>query len=128
MKQGMLAALFFAVLAFGFGMTQAPSDASADTEQVSPELVEPGVALDADELQGGSCGDGQCQPPEDCNTCPQDCGQCCGNRRCEPPEDLRVRLRTSRCSFSSTMRIGRPTRRTASLRSARRSEAVISAS
>ena len=36
---------------------------------------------------GGSCGDGKCSPPEDCNTCPQDCGQCCGNYKCEPPED-----------------------------------------
>jgi len=36
---------------------------------------------------GGSCGNGKCEPPEDCSTCPQDCGQCCGNRRCEPPED-----------------------------------------
>jgi hypothetical protein len=33
------------------------------------------------------CGDGKCQPPEDCKTCPQDCGGCCGNQKCEPPED-----------------------------------------
>ena len=38
---------------------------------------------------GGSCGNGKCEPPEDCNTCPQDCGQCCGNYKCEPPEDCR---------------------------------------
>lgn len=37
----------------------------------------------------GNCGDGQCQPPEDCHSCPQDCGSCCGNNRCEPPEDCR---------------------------------------
>jgi len=36
---------------------------------------------------GGNCGNGKCEPPEDCNTCPQDCGQCCGNFKCEPPED-----------------------------------------
>jgi len=35
----------------------------------------------------GSCGDHKCAPPEDCNTCPQDCGTCCGNYRCDPPED-----------------------------------------
>ncbi|HEY1954150.1 MAG TPA: hypothetical protein VGH28_01020 [Polyangiaceae bacterium] len=35
----------------------------------------------------GACGDGQCSPPEDCNSCPQDCGSCCGNNHCEPPED-----------------------------------------
>jgi hypothetical protein len=35
----------------------------------------------------GSCGDGQCAPPEDCSSCPQDCGSCCGNNKCEPPED-----------------------------------------
>ncbi|MBK8168958.1 MAG: hypothetical protein IPK60_01285 [Sandaracinaceae bacterium] len=42
---------------------------------------------DATTLQRGSCGDGQCAAPEDCNTCPRDCGQCCGDRRCAPPED-----------------------------------------
>lgn len=47
----------------------------------SPESASP--------VEAGSCGDGQCQPPEDCHTCPQDCGGCCGNRRCEPPEDCR---------------------------------------
>ena len=36
---------------------------------------------------GGSCGDGKCSPPEDCSSCPQDCGSCCGNYHCEPPED-----------------------------------------
>jgi hypothetical protein len=34
-----------------------------------------------------SCGDYRCSPPEDCNSCPQDCGDCCGDRRCAPPED-----------------------------------------
>ena len=36
---------------------------------------------------GSECGNGSCEPPEDCNTCPQDCGDCCGNHKCEPPED-----------------------------------------
>ncbi len=35
------------------------------------------------------CGNGSCEPPEDCNSCPSDCGDCCGNHRCEPPEDCR---------------------------------------
>jgi len=76
MKQSLVVALFVSVLGFGFGMTQA--------SDLAPT---PGIALEADELQGGSCGDGRCQPPEDCNTCPSDCGTCCGNYRCEPPED-----------------------------------------
>ncbi|HEY2367858.1 MAG TPA: hypothetical protein VGH87_15780 [Polyangiaceae bacterium] len=38
---------------------------------------------------GGNCGNGKCEPPEDCNSCPQDCGTCCGNYKCEPPEDCR---------------------------------------
>lgn len=86
MRQGMLAAFMIAALSIGFGMAQAPDDVP------NPSLTDPGVAgpavgSDADELQGGSCGDRQCQPPEDCHSCPQDCGSCCGNNRCEPPED-----------------------------------------
>lgn len=53
---------------------------------VTPTAVAPG-ATDAVPLQDASCGDGQCSPPEDCNTCPRDCGNCCGDRRCLPPED-----------------------------------------
>ena len=34
-----------------------------------------------------TCGDSRCEPPEDCNTCPSDCGSCCGDGRCAPPED-----------------------------------------
>jgi hypothetical protein len=32
------------------------------------------------------CGDGYCDPPEDCSTCSEDCGICvyCGNGICEP--------------------------------------------
>ncbi len=74
-RLGMLATILVAALALGFGMSQAP-DAPA-----------PQVAPAADPLQGGSCGDYRCQPPEDCRSCPQDCGDCCGNHRCEPPED-----------------------------------------
>jgi len=52
-----------------------------------------GLAITAPSTQAapaalhGSCGDGKCAPPEDCNSCPQDCGSCCGNYKCEPPED-----------------------------------------
>lgn len=38
---------------------------------------------------GSECGNGSCEPPEDCNSCPSDCGDCCGNRKCEPPEDCK---------------------------------------
>lgn len=47
--------------------------------------VEEGSAIALD----GQCGDGRCQPPEDCNSCSQDCGSCCGDHRCQPPEDER---------------------------------------
>lgn len=30
------------------------------------------------------CGDGQCDPGEDCGSCETDCGACCGNTVCEP--------------------------------------------
>ena len=80
MKQSMVAAFFVALLGLGFGMAQA--NAATPSRSATPA-----VAVDASPLQGGSCGDNRCQPPEDCNTCPQDCGTCCGNFRCEPPED-----------------------------------------
>lgn len=87
MKQGMIATFFAAALAFGFGMSQAPAAASPAAPIVAPA---------ADELQG-SCGDYQCQPPEDCHSCPQDCGDCCGNYRCEPPEDCNSCPQDCRC-------------------------------
>jgi len=45
-------------------------------------------ATDAEPMQA-SCGDGRCSAPEDCNSCPGDCGSCCGDGRCSPPEDAR---------------------------------------
>ncbi|GAB4509594.1 MAG: hypothetical protein Tsb0020_26210 [Haliangiales bacterium] len=41
---------------------------------------------------GPTCGDGVCEPGEDCETCPEDCGECppppvCGDGVCEPGED-----------------------------------------
>ncbi len=53
-------------------------------------LTTPSEALAPDEavpMQRDTCGDGRCQPPDDCNSCPQDCGSCCGDNRCAPPED-----------------------------------------
>jgi hypothetical protein len=57
--------------------------AAAPAPEESPALAleTPGVPLEA------KCGDGKCSPPEDCNTCPQDCGKCCGDGKCLPPED-----------------------------------------
>ncbi|MGE0791289.1 MAG: hypothetical protein AB7S26_36785 [Sandaracinaceae bacterium] len=57
----------------------APDDTVEQDSEVAP----------ADPLQGGSCGDGRCQPPEDCHSCEQDCGSCCGDHHCAPPEDCR---------------------------------------
>jgi hypothetical protein len=37
-----------------------------------------------------NCGDGECQPEEDCTVCPEDCGECpdtCGDSVCQPYED-----------------------------------------
>ncbi len=31
-----------------------------------------------------TCGNGTCDPLEDCQTCPCDCGPCCGNGTCQP--------------------------------------------
>jgi len=45
---------------------------------------------------GALCGDEKCQSPEDCETCPGDCGACtvCGNQICEttgtPPESCQT--------------------------------------
>ena len=90
MRQGLLASLFAAALAFGFGMTQAPTGALAApaTTTDAPEALE---------LQRENCGDHRCQPPEDCRSCPEDCGSCCGNGRCEPPEDCRSCPQDCRC-------------------------------
>jgi hypothetical protein len=38
------------------------------------------------QLSGGAppvCGNGSCDSGENCNNCPQDCGQCCGNTVCD---------------------------------------------
>lgn len=67
--------------ALGLGTSSAtPAQARAQSEAAID------VAGEAAPAQA-SCGDYRCSPPEDCNSCPQDCGDCCGDRRCGPPED-----------------------------------------
>jgi hypothetical protein len=74
------AVLAFAVLALALGAASAP--ALGDTPRAADASALP-ESLPAQ----ASCGDYQCSPPEDCNSCPQDCGSCCGDGRCAPPED-----------------------------------------
>jgi hypothetical protein len=81
MKHAIFVMLLVVGLVLGIGMTVTPADATPGTDAPTAPLTSDPVPLDE------SCGDGQCQPPEDCNSCPQDCGDCCGNGRCEPPED-----------------------------------------
>jgi hypothetical protein len=33
---------------------------------------------------GPVCGNSQCEPEEDCQSCPADCGACCGSSGCQP--------------------------------------------
>lgn len=61
--------------------------APAVADAIAPAVGPVAPSLDAVPLQQSSCGDSRCSPPEDCNTCPEDCGRCCGDRRCAPPED-----------------------------------------
>ncbi len=66
-------------------VTPASAAVPAPVAPAAPAVLAP--AVEAVPLDGARCGDGKCQPPEDCKTCPQDCGGCCGNQKCEPPED-----------------------------------------
>ncbi|MEM9074309.1 MAG: hypothetical protein AAGE52_37795 [Myxococcota bacterium] len=80
----LLAGLFLAAVLFS-GPAHPASQGRAfadDRVQLDTELN-----VDVPPAEPLSCGNGRCEPPEDCNTCPQDCGNCCGNYRCEPPED-----------------------------------------
>lgn len=68
-----------------------PLDAPPDTP--SDGVAEPGGldALDApDTPVVESCGDGSCDPPENCGSCPYDCGKCpedpCGDGTCDGAE------------------------------------------
>ncbi|MFK7989701.1 MAG: hypothetical protein AB8I08_27025 [Sandaracinaceae bacterium] len=70
-------ALAVSLLAFATG---------TQLDVAQPLPVAPVARTDASPQQA-SCGDGRCQPPEDCDTCPSDCGSCCGDGRCAPPED-----------------------------------------
>ena len=58
---------------------------------------ETAVGLGVDDAVPLSCGDYRCDPPEDCHSCPSDCGDCCGNHRCEPPEDCNSCPQDCRC-------------------------------
>ena len=60
--------------------------ASAD-DGVTAEAPLPQAAVEYLASLGGSCGDGSCSPPEDCQSCPGDCGGCCGNGACDNGED-----------------------------------------
>jgi len=93
MKRGMMAAFLVAGLGLGVAMAvpaDAPAGPALESELVGddqPEVPVGPLMTPAPDLLDESCGNSRCEPPEDCNTCPQDCGDCCGNRRCEPPED-----------------------------------------
>lgn len=81
----MIRIIFVGVFAVTLGLIGVDQPtAAADSP---PPIAQSAAEDPAEPMQQPSCGDGQCQPPEDCNTCPQDCGNCCGNNRCEPPED-----------------------------------------
>ena len=84
-----------AILAIAF-MAACTGSQSAPDEVTSAVVQAPAEAVDADlngdeeawlASLGSQCGNGSCEAPEDCNTCPSDCGSCCGNHKCEPPED-----------------------------------------
>lgn len=77
--------VFAAALSFASGAPRAVTPPRADRAAVAvAQVVQREVPL-----QDSTCGDSRCSPPEDCNTCPQDCGSCCGDRHCAPPEDCR---------------------------------------
>jgi hypothetical protein len=79
MRQALLAVAALALV----GSRLVPPASAAVPSAVPAPAPSAGEALPLD----AKCGDGKCQPPEDCKTCPQDCGSCCGNGKCEPPED-----------------------------------------
>jgi hypothetical protein len=80
----LLAAFAAIVLSLGTGAATSGAEAHVLHDHASHDLV-----LDAPTPLQASCGNYRCEPPEDCRSCPSDCGDCCGNRRCEPPEDCR---------------------------------------
>ena len=55
-----------------------------------------------------ACGDGICQPDENCNDCPDDCGSClfCGDGGCQAGEPVQLPLGLSR--FVSLLYLFRP--------------------
>lgn len=78
--------LALAAVFFGFATSSALRAPASPASIAVPPSVDP--AGECLPLQhDASCGDGRCSPPEDCNTCPSDCGSCCGDHHCRPPED-----------------------------------------
>ena len=80
-----------AVLAVVLAGLYAGRPATVQAQGALPSVGEAQTAapVQAQPLQRGSCGDGQCNPPEDCRSCSSDCGSCCGNHRCDNGEDCR---------------------------------------
>ena len=87
--------LLAAVLSIGAIALGAASALPLTTHAQSDSLA----PLEAQPLQRDTCGDGRCQPPDDCNSCPQDCGECqrCGDYQCQPPEDCNSCPQDCRC-------------------------------
>ena len=82
MRKVLIAIAFLGLVASRF-----TTPAAAAAPAAAAPAATPVIGLPADPLDGARCGDGKCTPPEDCNTCPQDCGKCCGDGKCNPPED-----------------------------------------
>ena len=55
-------------------------DLAGSDDTIVPDQAEPD--LDQVDLSVSVCGDGACQPDEDCWLCPEDCGDCCGDNIC----------------------------------------------
>ena len=90
-KSLLAAVLSIGAIALGAG-SGLPGSTTTQRDELAP--------LEAQPLQrGDTCGDGRCQPPDDCNSCPQDCGECnrCGDYRCQPPEDCNSCPQDCRC-------------------------------
>ncbi|MFT5354323.1 MAG: hypothetical protein ACI9KE_001528 [Polyangiales bacterium] len=87
-KNAAILALCLLSAALGFGAGGASASVDGDVS-LTPAPTTQAAEVDATEALplDGSCGDYSCDAPEDCQSCPQDCGSCCGNGQCEPPED-----------------------------------------
>ncbi len=61
----------------GNGKLQCGEECDPPHDAACPGECQPDCSCD------GTCGNGTCDPGEDCNTCPEDCDADCGNRVCE---------------------------------------------